>query len=67
MKKAPQPTDEIIAELRLQVAGYDGALSRLCGLLGCVPQDPNPQTRLAAVDAWMAAKDAETAKPDWRF
>ena len=67
MKKSERPTDEIITDLRLQVARYDGAMARLCGILGCVPQDQTPDTRLTAVAAWMAAKDAEAAKPDWRF
>jgi hypothetical protein len=62
-KKIQQASDEIIAGLRRQVAGYEGAMARLCGILGCAPVDPTPETRAAALAAWMA----ENERKDWSF
>jgi hypothetical protein len=70
-----KPTEQIIAELRKQIARFSGSASRLCGILNVTPTDPIDDSLLDALAAWMndqerkptpAAKPARK-KPTWEF
>ena len=70
-----KPTEQIIAELRKQIARFSGSASRLCGILRITPVEPTDDSLLDALAAWMneqerkpthAAKPARK-KPTWEF
>ena len=63
MKKKQIVESDLVTELRNKVAGHEGTIARLCGIIGRVPVDPTPDTRAAAVAAWMA----EQERKGWDF
>lgn len=63
MKKKQIAESDIIDTLRKQIAGYEGAIARLCGIIGRVPADPTPENRMAALAGWMAEQD----RKEWDF
>lgn len=63
MKKKQIAESEIVDTLRKRVAGYEGAIARMCGILGRVPTDPTPENRMAALAGWMAEQD----RKEWDF
>ena len=63
MKKKQIAESDIVDALRMQVAGYEGAIARMCGIIGRVPANPTPEARMAALAGWMAEQD----RKGWDF